>query len=168
MTVDRADVQKSDYSRLLVGCQAALAGERAMLANMANFSAYIYTALADISWCGFYLTCEEELFLGPFMGKPAISRIAFGKGVCGTAAREKRRIRVDNVDTFPGHIVCDPDSRSELVLPLLEGTRLLGVFDIDAPVPARFSEHDADGLEELLAAFAASTTLREPCTFGIR
>jgi GAF domain-containing protein len=100
-----------------------------------------------------------ELVLGPFQGKPACVRIALGKGVCGTAARDRASVVVADVDAFPGHIACDSASRSEVVIPLLHADRVLGVLDLDSPIPGRFDESDARGLEAVVAVFLAGTDL---------
>ncbi|MHB1297494.1 MAG: GAF domain-containing protein [Gemmatimonadaceae bacterium] len=126
---------------------ALLEGERDGLANAANTAALLFEALPQLNWAGFYLLRGGELVVGPFQGKVACVRIAMGKGVCGTAAAERRTLLVPDVDAFPGHIVCDPASRSEIVVPLVHEGRLLGVLDIDASVRERFDEDDAAGLE---------------------
>ena len=106
---------------------------RIAVANAANAAAAIYHALPDLNWAGFYFLRDNELVLGPFQGQPACVRIALGKGVCGTAAAERRSVLVPDVEAFPGHIACDAASRSELVVPLLTGDALLGVLDLDSP-----------------------------------
>ncbi len=117
---------------------------------LANATAFLAQTLQDINWCGFYLFDGNKLFLGPFWGKPACTEIHLGKGVCGTAAIRKEIVVVDNVETFPGHIVCDGDSRSEIVLPLLHhNAELFGVLDIDSPLLSRFDPSDIQGLDEV-------------------
>ena len=133
--------------------RALLSDEHDALANTANFVALLNDALTDINWLGVYVLRGEELVLGPFQGKPACVRIAMGSGVCGTAAARKETLRVADVHAFDGHIVCDPASRSELVVPLLAGDRLLGVLDIDSPLHDRFDESDQAGIESLCRAF---------------
>ena len=128
---------------------ALMEGERDALPNMANASALIYHALENVNWAGFYLYRQGMLVLGPFQGKPACIRIPLGRGVCGTAAQSRRTQLVANVPDFPGHIACDADSQSEIVIPLIQGGRLLGVLDLDSPIPSRFTENDRAGLEEL-------------------
>ena len=123
----------------------------------ANMSALIFTSLPDLNWAGFYFLRGDTLVLGPFQGKPACVRIAVGKGVCGTAAAERRTLRVEDVDAFPGHIACDSASRSELVVPLIRNGAVIGVLDIDSPVPARFGAIDQAGLERLAAIFVAGS-----------
>ncbi len=134
-----------------------MAGERDAVANAANAAALVYWALPQVNWAGFYFMADGELVLGPFHGKPACIRIALGKGVCGTAAAERRSVLVDDVHAFPGHIACDAASRSELVVPLLDGDRLLGVIDLDSPVPARFDVVDLAGAERLAALWVAAS-----------
>ena len=118
------------------------------LPAMANISALLWAGMEEINWCGFYLynANEHQLILGPFQGKAACIQIPDGKGVCGTAAVERKLQLVPDVHQFPGHIACDDTSRSEIVIPMLCGDRLLGVLDIDSPVPNRFDQLDADGL----------------------
>lgn len=122
-------------------------GEPNLIANLANTAAILGHTIPDINWAGFYLMDAGELVLGPFWGKPACIRIAIGKGVCGTAAERRETVIVDDVDAFPGHIACDAASRSEIVVPLLDGETLVGVLDVDSPLPRRFSEVDHRGLE---------------------
>ena len=124
-------------------------GERDATANLANAAALIYQALPDLNWAGFYLYKQGMLVLGPFQGMPACVRIPPGRGVCGTAALERRTQVVPDVHAFPGHIACDAASRSEIVVPLVDGERLLGVLDVDSPLPGRFDEADREGLEAL-------------------
>ena len=130
---------------------ALLTGEADATANAANAAAAIYHALPALNWAGFYFLHGEELVLGPFQGRPACVRIPLGRGVCGTAALRRETILVPDVTAFPGHIACDAASRSELVVPLLAGERLLGVLDIDSPVPGRFDEEDRAGCEQVAA-----------------
>lgn len=139
------------YPDLEAQLRAMLTGERDWLANLANTAALIFHTLPDLNWAGFYLLRGNELVLGPFQGQPACVRIALGRGVCGTAAAGRRSIVVPDVHAFPGHIACDSASRSELVVPLLQGGRLLGVLDLDSPSPARFDEEDRAGCERLMA-----------------
>lgn len=123
------------------------------LANSANFVALLFDTMPDINWLGIYVMRDEELVLGPFQGKPACVRIRIGQGVCGTAALEKKSLIVPDVHAFEGHIVCDPASKSEIVVPLIAEGRLLGVLDIDSPQLSRFNESDQIGLESLCDAF---------------
>lgn len=133
-----------------------LSGERDRIANAANLAALLYMELDDVNWVGFYLLQGDQLVLGPFQGKPACVRIPVGKGVCGTAAQTQRSQRVADVHAFAGHIACDADSRSELVVPLVLDGQLLGVLDLDSPSPDRFSEMDQQVLEEIAAVYLAS------------
>ncbi len=146
----------ADYARLADELSALLAGEHDLIANAANTSALIFHALPDLNWAGFYFMRNGELVVGPFQGKPACVRIAVGKGVCGTAAQRRGTIVVPDVHTFPGHIACDEASRSEIVVPLIDGENLLGVLDIDSPRLARFDEADRLGLERLAGIFVAA------------
>lgn len=130
-----------------------VAGESDLVANAANTAALLYHSLPDVNWAGFYFAKGGELVLGPFQGPPACIRIPFAKGVCGAAARERRTQVVADVHAFLGHIACDARSRSELVVPLVKNGALLGVLDIDSPVPGRFTEEDARGGEALAVTF---------------
>ena len=145
------------YSNLASQLRSLLEGERDFIANAANLSSLLYHSLPDLNWTGFYLLKDGELVLGPFQGKPACVRIAMGKGVCGTAAQQRQTILVDNVHEFPGHIACDSESNSEIVLPLVKDGELLGVLDLDSLVLGRFDEQDARGLNELAAIFLDHT-----------
>lgn len=147
------------YADLLAQARALLAGERDAGANSANLAALLFHALPDLNWAGFYWLKDGGLVLGPFQGKPACVRIALGKGVCGTAAASRRTVVVPDVHAFPGHIACDSASASEIVVPVVKAGRLAGVLDLDSPLPARFDEDDARGLEALVAAFAEATDL---------
>ena len=128
---------------------ALLEGERDFVANMANGAALLYHSLERINWAGFYLLRGEDLVLGPFQGKPACCRIGPGRGVCGAAAARRETLIVPDVHAFPGHIACDSASRSEIVVPLIKGGRLIGVLDVDSPVLNRFDEADAAVLEQV-------------------
>ena len=135
------------YRELADQLTAVFSGERDGLANTANMAALLYQALPDLNWAGFYFLRSGELVLGPFQGKVACVRIALGRGVCGSAARQQKTIVVPDVREFPGHIACDAASHSEIVVPLACNGRLLGVLDLDSPLPARFDREDAAGLE---------------------
>lgn len=148
----------ADYVRVAQHLEALLAGECDLIANAANTSALLFDALPDINWAGFYFVRGDELVVGPFQGRPACVRIPLGRGVCGAAAVERRTIVVPDVNAFPGHIACDAASRSEIVVPLVLGERVLGVLDIDSPRLARFDEVDARGLERLGRIFCQSVT----------
>ncbi len=141
------------YETLLQQLRALLEGEPDFIANAANMAALVYHGLPELNWAGFYLLRGEQLVLGPFQGRPACRRIDLGKGVCGTAAVRRTTVVVENVHDFPGHIACDAASRSEIVVPLVTADRLIGVFDVDSPVPARFDAADRAGLEALVACF---------------
>ena len=121
-----------------------------------NIAALLYDSLADLNWAGFYLLRDGELQLGPFQGKTACTRIPIGKGVCGTAVAEKRIIRVADVHTFPGHIACDSASASEIVLPIYDNDRIIGVLDIDSPVMNRFDDNDEEGLSRIVHMIEAN------------
>jgi len=144
------------YAELCEQARGLLHGERDRVANAANFAALLYNALPDLNWAGFYFYDGNELVVGPFQGKPACVRIALGKGVCGTAAATRRTQVVRDVEEFPGHIACDAMSRSEIVVPLYDGDRLIGVWDVDSPKLARFDEADRDGMERLANIFLES------------
>ena len=141
-----ADQLYDEVAQQLTGL---LAGERDRIANAANMSALIFTSLPDLNWAGFYFLQGDTLVLGPFQGRPACVRIPLGKGVCGTAAVRRESILVPDVEAFPGHIACDSASRSELVVPLIAGDRLIGVLDLDSPELARFDADDQAGCEAL-------------------
>ena len=147
--------KRAGYAELARELAGILAGERDLIANAANTAALIFNALPEVNWAGFYFLRDGELVVGPFQGRPACVRIALGRGVCGTAAAQRRTLIVPDVHAFPGHIACDEASRSELVVPLLAGAHLLGVLDLDSPLPARFDAEDAAGLESLAALFLA-------------
>ena len=141
------------YRNLAEQLGALIAGEPDRIANTANMAALIYHGLPDINWAGFYFRQGGELVLGPFQGKPACVRIPLGKGVCGTAAARAATVLVADVHEFPGHIACDPVSRSELVVPLIKAGEVSGVLDLDSPLSARFDEMDRAGCERLVALF---------------
>lgn len=142
-----------DYALLESQLVALLGDETDSLANAGNFVSLLYNAMNDINWLGIYVMRGNELVLGPFQGKPACVRIAIGDGVCGTAAATLDTQRVPDVHAFPGHIVCDADSRSELVVPLLVDNRLVGVLDIDSPIVDRFRAADQAGIESLCSSY---------------
>lgn len=155
-------MHNTDYAELASKLESLLSGEDHWLANLANTAALLYQELPDLNWVGFYLLIDGELVLGPFQGKPACVCIALGKGVCGSAAQRREPIVVPDVHQFPGHIVCDEASRSELVIPLItaEG-RLLGVLDLDSPSLGRFSDEDARGLGDAVRILLANTNWPE-------
>jgi L-methionine (R)-S-oxide reductase len=141
------------YRELKDQLAALYLGERDGLANAANLTAVLYQSLPDLNWAGFYFLRGTELVLGPFQGKVACVRIALGHGVCGTAAERRETLVVPDVHEFPGHIACDVASRSEIVVPLLQDGRLLGVLDLDSPNHGRFDQDDATGLQALVDLF---------------
>jgi len=147
------------YANLQSQLRSLLVGERDFIANAANFAALLYHSVPDLNWAGFYLLKGVELVLGPFQGRPACLRIAMGQGVCGTAAKQRQTILVDNVHDFPGHISCDSASNSEIVVPLIKADQLIGVLDLDSPSLGRFDEEDAKGLNELAEIFIKSISL---------
>ncbi|AHC50394.1 Free methionine-R-sulfoxide reductase [Achromobacter xylosoxidans] len=151
-----ADSKSALYAELAKQARALLDGEHDRIANAANLSALAYQALPDLNWVGFYLFDGTELVLGPFQGKPACVRIPLDRGVCGAAASQRQTQLVPDVHAFPGHIACDAASRSEIVVPLVHQGELIGVWDVDSPVPDRFDEDDRQGMEALCAVFLAS------------
>jgi GAF domain-containing protein len=145
------------YTQLLEQARALLHGERDRIANAANLSALVYHALPDLNWVGFYYFDGTELVVGPFQGLPACVRIPLDKGVCGAAASTRETQRIEDVHAFPGHIACDSASNSELVMPLVDAAgALLGVFDLDSPLLARFTVEDQQGLEAIARAYLES------------
>lgn len=149
MTADKLEL----YRDLAEQLAALLAKETNRIANAANTAALIYHGLPDLNWAGFYFRDGAELVLGPFQGKPACVRIPVGKGVCGTAAARAVAVVVADVHEFPGHIACDPASRAELVIPLIEAGAVSGVLDLDSPLPARFDDMDRIGCQRLVQLF---------------
>ena len=149
MTASKPDI----YRDLAKELAALLAGETDRIANAANMAALLYHGLPDLNWAGFYFRRGKELVLGPFQGQPACVRIALGRGVCGTAASRGATVLVPDVHDFPSHIACDPVSRSELVVPLIEAGKVSGVLDLDSPLVGRFDEADQTGCEQLVALF---------------
>jgi L-methionine (R)-S-oxide reductase len=143
------------YASLVGQLRSLLKGEYDFVANAANFSALVYHSIPDVNWAGFYILHEDVLVLGPFQGKPACVRIPMGKGVCGFAVQQGETVIVPNVHEFPGHIACDSASNSEIVIPLFDGERVFGVFDVDSPTLKRFDDQDAEGLNELVTVLVA-------------
>lgn len=158
----RGSDKKEIYEEILPQLKGLLEGERDFVANMANASSVLRVAFPErFSWVGFYLTRGNELVLGPFQGKPACVRIALGNGVCGTAAVQRRAIIVPDVEQFPGHIACDPDSRSEIVVPMLRDNELIGVLDVDSNRLNEFDEMDKQYLQrvvDILLAVSGGTS----------
>ena len=138
--------------------RALLAGQTDVVANAANLSALIYLAMEDVNWAGFYFYRDGRLLVGPFQGRPACVEIPLGKGVCGTAAETREVQRVADVHAFDGHIACDVDSRSEIVLPLVRNGELIGVLDIDSPVPDRFGPEEEALLRDLVEIYIQSVS----------
>ena len=149
------------YQDLCERLVALLGDETNFVANAANTAALLFHSLEDVNWVGFYLASGKDLVLGPFQGKPACVRIRFGKGVCGAAAESESTIVVPDVDKFPGHITCDPASRSEIVVPLITWGKLVGVLDIDSPTVNRFDEEDGEGLESVVSVLLGSQSSYE-------
>ena len=150
------------YQGLAVQLRELLADEHDLIANAANLSALLYHSLPDLNWAGFYFLKNGVLVLGPFQGKLACTRIALGKGVCGTAAASRKTVLVENVHEFPGHIACDGASNSEIVLPILKDAQVIGVLDLDSPRFSRFDDEDRVGLELLVQWFIELTEIAVP------
>ena len=144
------------YSRLVEQARGLLSGQSHLIANAANLSALIFHELPDLNWVGFYFLEGNALVVGPFQGKPACVQIPLGRGVCGTAAASRETQRVADVHAFEGHIACDAASESEIVVPLIQGDRLIGVLDIDSPLRGRFSPQDQAGIEALAQIYIDS------------
>lgn len=154
----KADGKAEFYRELARQLGGLLHGERDAIANAANTAALLFTTLPDLNWAGFYfLRSPEELVLGPFQGNPACVRIAVGRGVCGAAVQQRRSMLVEDVHAFADHIACDAASRSELVVPLMRGDRILGVIDIDSPLPARFDRDDQRGIEAIAEIYVQAS-----------
>jgi L-methionine (R)-S-oxide reductase len=145
------------YKALTNQLYTLLGNEHDLIANAANLSSLLFHTMPDLNWAGFYFYKQGELVLGPFQGKPACTRLALGKGVCGTAAQQRKTIIVANVHEFPGYIACDQASNSEIVVPIVKSGQLIGVLDLDSPVLARFDEEDKAGLENLVEVFLSRT-----------
>lgn len=144
------------YQRICEELGELLRSETDFIANAANTAAHLFHAVPDVNWVGFYLWDGNELVLGPFQGKPACTRIPVGKGVCGIAAQQRKTLVVPNVNIFPGHIACDTASQSEIVIPLLNWGKLLGVLDVDSASLNRFDEEDREGFESVVSVFLSS------------
>ncbi|MBV8380451.1 MAG: GAF domain-containing protein [Paucibacter sp.] len=157
LDMSSAAAKRESYALLKAQAKALFEGERDWLANLAQFSALVYTTVPGLNWAGFYMARGEQLVLGPFQGKVACVRIPFARGVCGACARSGEIQLVEDVHAFPGHIACDSASRSELVLPVSAGGRLRAVFDLDSPLLARFDAEDAQGFAEVLAVLVEAT-----------
>lgn len=155
---ERGDDPEHIYREITRLVTAVTEGETDMIANLANTSSVLFHMLPNVNWAGFYLLKDDELVLGPFHGKPACIRIAMGRGVCGTAAREHSTLVVDNVHEFPGHIACDAESASEIVVPMVQNGRLVGVLDIDSPQQCRFGKTDRLQLEQIVELLMSRCT----------
>jgi len=150
-TTDTPQAKAAMFDDLRSQLTGLVHGETDLVANSANFSSLVFNAMPDLNWAGFYFLQGDELVLGPFQGKPACIRIKKGRGVCGTTVVEGKTIVVPDVHAFPGHIACDVNSRSELVAPVRDANGdIMGVFDLDSPLPNRFDQHDAAGIEALV------------------
>jgi GAF domain-containing protein len=150
------------YIDLAQSLRNLLGEERDPIANMANMASLLYFSLPSINWSGFYLFDGQELVLGPFHGKPACVRIQMGKGVCGTSAINREALMIENVHEFPGHIACDADSKSEIVIPMIKDDTIIGVLDIDSPIYARFNDDDKNGLQQLIEILLFATDFTLP------
>jgi GAF domain-containing protein len=158
--IDESD-QAALYDRVARKLRELIADQTDFLANISNFAALLFNSLPQLNWAGFYLLRGTDLVLGPFQGKPACSCIALGDGVCGTAALQRAAVLVPDVHAFPGHIVCDEASQSEMVLPVFKHGRLVGVLDLDSPQRGRFDETDRERIELLLQTLMDGTIVPE-------
>ncbi len=149
------------YESLSRSLRELITDQTDFLANISNFAALLFSSLPNLNWAGFYLLRGSDLVLGPFQGKPACSCIAMGDGVCGTAALQRAAVLVPNVHAFPGHIVCDEASQSEMVLPVFKDNRLIGVLDLDSPQLGRFDDADREQIEALLQILMDGTDVPE-------
>lgn len=145
------EVKETNYNLLQKQVSSLIEDESNLIAILSNVSALLNDSIDQINWVGFYLIENEALILGPFQGHPACVHIAIGKGVCGTAVSEEQTQLVDDVNAFPGHIACDANSKSEIVVPLRKNNQIIGVLDIDAPITSRFTDVDKNGLEQIVA-----------------
>jgi GAF domain-containing protein len=166
-----SDSKPAFYGELAAQLTSLLHGETDAIANAANTAALLFGMMPDLNWAGFYFLRdaqgsrpnaqsggEQELVLGPFQGKAACVRIAIGRGVCGTAVAKRQTMRIEDVHAFADHIACDSASRSELVVPLIKDGRIIGVLDLDSPLPARFDSDDQAGVEKLAAIYLAGSS----------
>jgi L-methionine (R)-S-oxide reductase len=142
------------YADVASALEGLVAGEEDVVANMANAAALIWESLPDLNWAGFYRNIGGELVVGPFQGRPACIRIAFGDGVCGAAAATRQVQRIEDVHAFPGHIACDAASNSEIVVPIIRDGELIAVLDLDSPLKGRFTEEDEKGCIRLCEILA--------------
>lgn len=154
------DLDKKDfYESLLFFAKGLMDGEQDYIANLANISSLVFNTMVDVNWAGFYLIKEDELVLGPFNGKPACIRIEIGKGVCGTAVSKKLTQLVKDVHEFPGHIACDGDTNSEIVVPIIVNNKVVAVLDLDSPIKNRFNKEDQQNLEVLVSMIVDACNL---------
>ena len=152
--IDATAPKSEVYAEMVRAADALTSGEPDAVANMANIAALLWEYLPDVNWTGFYRVVDGELVLGPFQGKAACIRIPFGKGVCGTAAQSGETQLVEDVHAFPGHIACDANSASELVVPVRRNGTVIAVIDLDSPTLNRFDTEDAQGIERLARMIA--------------
>lgn len=146
------DLDKKDfYESLLFFAKGLMDGESDLIANLANISSLLFNTMSDVNWAGFYMFKEDQLVLGPFNGKPACIRIEIGKGVCGSAVSTRQTQLVMDVHEFPGHIACDGDTNSEIVIPIIANNQMIGVLDLDSPIKNRFNKEDQQNLEVLVS-----------------
>lgn len=143
-------IKPTNYALLKKQTASLIEDEHHIIAILSNMSALLNDNLDQINWVGFYLKEQDELILGPFQGRPACVHIPIGKGVCGTAVSERRTQVVADVHQFEGHIACDANSKSEIVIPIFKGDEIIGVLDIDAPITNRFYENDQEHLEAIV------------------
>lgn len=151
-------IKETNYNLLTKQLQSLIEDEQNLIAILSNTSAILNDNLDQINWVGFYLIENEELILGPFHGHPACVHIAIGKGVCGTAVAEDKTQLVKDVHAFPGHIACDANSKSEIVIPIHVNDEIIGVLDIDAPITDRFTNEDKEGLEVIVKVIEKQLT----------
>ncbi|MEJ7525813.1 GAF domain-containing protein [Staphylococcus lugdunensis] len=149
----------TNYNLLSKQLQSLIEDETNLIAILSNTSALLNDNLDQINWVGFYLIDNQELILGPFQGHPACVHIAIGKGVCGTAVAQNQTQRIADVHQFPGHIACDAQSKSEIVIPLHQNNEIIGVLDIDSPIKSRFTEEDQRQLENLVSIIEQQLSL---------
>ena len=159
--VDSPQTKYALYHQICEQLHELIGDETNFIANAANTCSLLFQSLPDVNWVGFYIADHRELVLGPFQGKPACVRIPLGKGVCGTAAAQRRTLLVGDVNQFPGHIACDAASQSEIVVPLLNWGKMLGVLDIDSASLNRFDEEDQEGIESVASVFLSSQTTND-------
>ncbi|WP_191601644.1 GAF domain-containing protein [Marinomonas algicola] len=157
ISVDTSLSKVDFYKELDAQLTGLLYDERDLICNAAQLSAFIMQSVPDLNWSGFYFARGEALILGPYVGKVACTRIPFSKGVCGAAATTRTVQRVEDVHRFPGHIACDGDTESELVIPVMVADTLLAVFDLDSPIKGRFTLEDQQGIAQLVATFINAT-----------